>query len=106
VAAGGLYPPRYVGRAGQGPLRRFTAVSGALAVPGFLGPFTKSVPEEMWAAKDWNGEAADLIAVVACPCGQEPEVGQLASTICDCGRAFILAGDRVLVASERAAPKE
>lgn len=66
-----------------------------------MAPFTKEVPEEMWAAKDWNGEYADLVAVIACPCGEEPEVAQLASAICKCGRAFILAGERVLVATER-----
>lgn len=98
VAAGGRYPPRFVDRPGQGPLRRFTAVSMALAVPGILAAFEKTVPDSMWAAKEWNGEQADLIAVVACPCGGEPEVAQLASSICKCGRAFILAGDRVMVA--------
>jgi hypothetical protein len=44
--------------------------------------------------------------VIACPCGEEPEVAQLATTVCGCGRVFILAGERVLVAAERAAPQQ
>lgn len=63
-----------------------------------MGNFTGEVPEEMWTAKDWNGELADLVAIVACPCGEEPEVGQLGTTICKCGRAFLLAGDQISVA--------
>lgn len=70
-------------------------------MPGIIGLFSKTVPDEMWATKEFAGESADRIAVIACPCGEEPEVAQLASTICNCGRAFILAGDRVLVATER-----
>lgn len=66
-----------------------------------MAPFTKEVPEEMWAAKDWDGDPADLVAVVACPCGEEPAVSQLSTSICKCGRAFILLGERVLVATER-----
>lgn len=63
--------------------------------------FNKTVPEEMWATKEFTGIAADRIAVIACPCGAEPAVAQLGSAICKCGRAFILAGERVLVATER-----
>lgn len=73
----------------------------AQAVPGIMALFSKTVPEEMWATKEFTGVAADRVAVVACPCGEEPEVAQLLSTICKCGRAFILAGERVLVATER-----
>lgn len=79
-------------------MRRFTTLSALEAFPMLLAQFTGEVPEEMWSAKDWDGELANLIAVVACPCGQEPEVGQLGSTICECGRAFFLAGDRIRVA--------
>jgi hypothetical protein len=72
-----------------------------------MAPFTKTVPDEMWSAKEWEGDAEhDLIAVIACPCGEEPEVAQLATTVCGCGRVFILAGERVLVAAERAAPQQ
>lgn len=53
----------------------------------------------MWAAKNFDGKPADLIAIVSCPCGEEPEVAQVATAVCKCGRAFILAGERVLVAS-------
>lgn len=101
LVASGARRTRYVDRPGQGPLRRFSALSFALAVPGFMGGFDKEVPDSMWAAKVFDGEKADLIAVVACPCGEEPEVAQLGTSICNCGRAFILTGDRVLVASER-----
>jgi hypothetical protein len=79
-------------------MRRFTAVSFIAAYPVIGAQFTGEVPEEMWAPKDWDGELANLIAVVACPCGEEPEVAQLGSTICGCGRVFMLAGDRIRVA--------
>jgi hypothetical protein len=71
-----------------------------------MAQFSKTVPDEMWAAKKFDGEQADLVAIVACPCGEEPEVAQVATAICKCGRAFLLAGDRVLVGSERVPPRE
>lgn len=73
-------------------------MSGMMAIPMMLAQFAGEVPEEMWTAKDWDGELANLIAVVACPCGEEPEVAQLGSARCKCGRAFLLAGDRIRVA--------
>lgn len=100
------YPPRYVGRPGQGPLRRFTALSWTLALwPGFVLQFDKVVPEEFWtyAIRD-DGEN---LASVACPCGAEPEVAQGCSAFCpgECGRVFLMVGEEIRVAKFEAEPE-
>lgn len=104
LVAGDVWPPRYHGEPGHGPLRRFSALTWLqTAWPGFAMNFTGEVPESMWSVKDWNGEdLAEMVAVVACPCGQEPEVRQNGTSICsgeNCGRVFMLLGDRIKVAT-------
>lgn len=93
------YPPRYAGRPGQRPLRRFTALSWALAIwPGFVLQFAKIVPEEFWSLAAWGD--GERLATIACPCGAEPTVAQNGTAICpgDCGRVFAMVGDEVRVA--------
>lgn len=95
----GGFPPEYVGRPGQKPPRRFTALSWAVALwPGFVVRFDREVPEEMWSAE---GLGDELEGTIACPCGHEPRVKQNHTAICpgeNCGRAFMLIGDTIRVA--------
>lgn len=92
--AAGAWPPEYIGRPGQRPLRRFTALSAVQAIwPGYVQQFSGIVPEEFWTTEE-------ELAVVACPCGAEPKVAQNHTTICpgDCGRVFLLLGETIRVA--------
>lgn len=83
-------------------MRRFSALSGVLGLwPGYLQQFDKVVPEEFWTQAGLN-DNEQAIAIIACPCGAEPEVAQNGTTICSgdgCGRVFLMLGDTVRVAS-------
>lgn len=102
LRAAGVYPADYVGRPGQRPPRRFSALSGVLGIwPGFVKQFSKVVPDEFWTQVGLNDEE-ELVAIVACPCGAEPQVIQNRTTICDgdgCGRVFLMLGETIRVAS-------
>jgi hypothetical protein len=99
--AAGLWPPGYEGRPGQRPLRRYSALTTIQAIwPGYIKLFTGQVPEEFWTQAEETSEG-ERVAVVACPCGEEPKVAQNRTAICpgeDCGRVFLLLGEEIRVA--------
>jgi len=97
----GLSPLGYIGRPGQKPPRRFTALTAIQALwPGFVKLFTGTVPEEFWTQEDETTEG-ERLTVVACPCGAEPKVAQNHTAICpgECGRVFLLLGEEIKVAT-------
>lgn len=71
---------------------RLNFVTFARAIPGFAERYAKVVPDEYVTLKGRGP------AVVACPCGHELEVPNLATRRCDCGRDFAKLGDHVHVA--------
>lgn len=93
------WPPRYAGRPGQGPLRKFSAMTWLRAVPGFEAQLKSEVPPEFLAAEEQ--EDGTRVVTIACPCGAEPVVSDNGTRICegeDCGRVFLMLGERVWVA--------
>ena len=89
------WPPRYVGRSGQGPLRRFSAMTLLRALP-FAKELKTEVPAEFLAFEE--REDATRVATIACPCGAEPVVADNGIRVCegeDCGRVFLMLGERV-----------
>lgn len=98
--ASGAWPPGYIGRPGQRPPRRFSAITFVQALwPGYVQQFDGEVPEEFWTQEE-ETELGERVAVVACPCGSEPRVEQNRTAICpgECGRAFMLVGEKIKVA--------
>lgn len=89
------WPPEYEARPGQRPLRRFSAITWTQAMwPDFIKLFTGTVPADFWTIEE-------EMAVVACPCGAEPQVEQNQLAICDgeeCGRVFLRLGEEIKVA--------
>lgn len=88
ASLGDVWPPR--DRLGRKQLHR-------LALPSFLGHATirdillscyeQTIPDDFWA-EDVD-EQGDEIAVVACPCGEEPIVYPMRSVECACGRFYL-----------------
>lgn len=65
-----------------------------LRVPGFIDQFQR-VPADYWTADTQEmGEVEVLIAVVRCPCGEEPLVEHGRSRECGCERLYLYFGDR------------
>lgn len=90
------WPPRYVGLPGQGPPRKFSAMSWLRGLGGFAEQFAKEVPGEFWAEDVANGEGR--LAIISCQCGKEPKIPENRIIFCECDRAFLFLGDRVRVA--------
>lgn len=93
------WPPRYVHRPGQGPARKFSAVTWLRSLSGMAQQFKGEVPADYW--NEDVDESGARVAVIACPCGAEPVARENATSICpgdDCGRVFVLLGDRIRVA--------
>lgn len=67
------------------------------AVPGVIGAFKRVVPEDYWS-RDTDTEDGHPVAIVACPCGEEPPVRLAGTKTCNCGRAFFYIGEEVRVA--------
>lgn len=80
---------------GRAQLQPFGFLSFAKAIPGFFDQFAP-IPDEFWN-KDADEDLS--IAVVACPCGEEPSVGLNAMTECECERVFAFTGKGVRVAN-------
>lgn len=88
----GGWPPRDA--TGMVHFHRFNAITMFRAVPSMINVFNTIVPEDFWTRDEESGE---LIAVVACPCGEEPKVGVAQTAECACGRFFLGMGDEVRV---------
>jgi hypothetical protein len=86
------YPPR---RAGKIQPRRFSALTMLRATGGgIIRQFLNvRVPDEFWSR---DADPAGPIAIVACPCGEEPEVPENQTGECGCGRFYLYVGNRVL----------
>jgi hypothetical protein len=90
------WPPRYIGRPGQGPPRRFNALTWLKLVPGLIRAFEGEVPAEMWTEDFEDGQR---FGVVSCPCGAEAKAREDHLSACErCERVFLLIGDRIKVA--------
>jgi hypothetical protein len=79
------------------------------AIPSLIhGPnpaFDRRVPPEFWAS-DTDEDRAP-VAVVACPCGEEPRPRVTQCVECECGRFYLATGNSVLVAnSPRPLPED
>lgn len=92
--AGGVWPPR--DRAGAKLPVRFNALHMLGAVPSIIGAFKTHVPDEYWTRDAAEDEYP--IAVIACPCGEQPAVRLAGTRTCNCGRAFLFTGTEVRVA--------
>lgn len=89
------YPPRYALYPGQGPPRRFTALSWLRGLPGLAERFSGVVPGEYWS-EDVDGE--ERVGVISCVCGETARARENRLTPCRCERVFILLGDSIRVA--------
>lgn len=93
------WPPRYVNRPGQGPPRRFSAVTWFKSLVGFGQLFTGEVPGDFWIEDVEKDETR--VGIISCPCGATSRVPENGIRTCDgedCGRVFMLLGDRIRVA--------
>jgi hypothetical protein len=63
-----------------------------------MSHFDKEVPPDFW---NEDAEAERAVAVIACPCGESPEVKLHSTEFCTgCERVFWFLGDKVLVAKD------
>lgn len=96
------WPPRYVLQPGQGPPRRFSAITWMKALPGFAQAFIGEVPGDFWVEDvEDAGEDQTRVGVISCMCGATPKVPENGIRACDgegCGRVFMLLGDHIRVA--------
>lgn len=105
------WPPRYADRPGQGPLRKFSALTWIRGIGGFAQLFSGEVPGEFWSedvsdAVDVSYVSEEVgdqrrIGIVSCMCGETPSVPDNGIAICPgegCGRVFLLLGDTIRVA--------
>lgn len=98
----GQYPPPWSDgspdRPGQREPRRFTARSflSHKGLARVFAAFDKEVPPEFWSE---DTEAANSVAIISCPCGEEPHVQLGRTEFCTgCDRVFWHLGDRIKVA--------
>jgi hypothetical protein len=102
LKARGSFPPEYQGRPGQRLPRRFSALSWASVLPGYLQQFDGEVPGDYWTIDALDASSRlPAVATVSCPCGEEPQVSQNGTALCggeNCGRTFMLVGERIRVA--------
>lgn len=63
--------------------------------PGLAELFAQEVPGSFWNQD--TDEDGDPIAVIACPCGEEPVCELNRSVECPCERFYLFLGDRVRV---------
>jgi hypothetical protein len=99
------YPPRYALYPGQGPLRKFGALSFLRAIPGQAALFDKEVPPEFWTEDSeevpysqpeiWA--ESSRVGVISCVCGEKPRARENRLTLCRCERVFLLLGDSIRV---------
>lgn len=71
--------------------RRLDFLTMAQAVPGLAEQFSRRVPPEFW-------NLDRRVAVIACPCGEEPAAEFAVPATCECGRAYLYDGECVRVA--------
>ena len=76
---------------------RFNLVWAFRAVPGMAAQFRREVPGDFWS-KDTK-EDGTPVAVISCPCGQEPLVEPGRMTECECERFYVHLGNSVRVAN-------
>lgn len=100
------WPPRYSGgghREGQIAPHKLSIFTWLKAVPFMFEPFMvsnggKEVPGNFWAMDQADGES---VAVISCPCGEEPVVGCGKIKFCEgeeCRRVFLYLGGAIRVA--------
>lgn len=93
--------PEFIDRPGQRIPRKFSALTWAQMMGGaaLREVFTKEVPDDFWS---WDAaEDSTRVGIIACPCGESPEVPVHGTAICpnpECGRVFMLLGERMRVA--------
>jgi hypothetical protein len=78
--------------------RQFTAISWLQhpTLRAVFADFDVEVPPDFWSE---DVEAERSVAIVACPCGQEPHVPLHRTEFCSgCNRVFWYLGDRIKVA--------
>lgn len=83
---------RYARRHADDRPHQFSFLTFARAVPGLLAQFTATVPGEFWTVDSET-------AVVACPCGETPNVPFNSIRDCGCERIFAFTGREVRVAN-------
>lgn len=66
------------------------------AVPQMREEFDREVPGEFWNI-DVAEDGLTSIAMIACPCGESPQVEILRMNECDCGRFYLNTGRTVRV---------
>lgn len=65
------------------------------AIPGLGRQFKQVVPSEFWS-KDVDDRGLPL-AIVACPCGQEPQLRPAGMKVCGCERMYLSLGTEIRV---------
>jgi hypothetical protein len=71
---------------------------GHSGIAQVFAAFDKEVPAEFW---NEDVESAETVAIVSCPCGEEPHVALLRTEFCPgCDRVFWNLGDRIKVARD------
>jgi len=94
------WPP--VDRLGRPVPRQFTWITWLRAFPWLIEFFDQDVPSEYWSIESFAGD--QQIVSVACPCGETPTVPETRCVECACGRFYLNAGERVLVARPEDVP--
>ncbi len=100
------YPPLWKGpdHPGSRMPRKFTAMTWMQhpTLRKVFAEFNVEVPGDFWSE---DVEAEQTVAIISCPCGQEPEVMLHSTEFCTgCNRVFFFLGDKVLVAKDPSQP--
>lgn len=75
---------------------RLNWVKLSRAVPGLMAQFNTRVPDQFFAFEVEDGTA---VAVIACPCGEEPKVPIGSCTECTCERFYLATATSARVAN-------
>lgn len=76
---------------------RFNAIWAIRAVPGLAQQFSRIVPGDFWS-RDID-EDGNEVALIACPCGEQPELHPANMMVCECERCYLNLGDEIRVAN-------
>lgn len=88
------YPPTDM--IGRQYMRPFSWVSFVRAMPWLATEvFDTKVPGDFWAQD--TDEEGEPIAIIACPCGEEPTLHPGEAVECSCERFYLAAVDQVRV---------
>lgn len=73
------------------------------AIPGLARQFERKVPSEFWS-QDADDEGLP-IAIIACPCGEEPQLRPAGMHVCECDRMYLSLGPEIRVGNSPDAVK-